>query len=105
MIIIGAGIAGLTAAKQLIASNKRIVILEARDRTGGRMYTDYSGANFSVEMGAGWVQNYDTRYNPTINLYKNLGLTDINFNWNILFHLRFYSVGPKNDPSLHLLSH
>ena len=94
VIIIGAGIAGLTAAKQLIASNKKVIILEARNRTGGRMYTDYSGTNFSVEMGAGWVQNYDTRYNPTIALYQNLGLKDISFDWN---NAKYYNFDGTTD--------
>src|ERR1700757_3790373 len=38
IIVIGAGAAGLMAARELIRAGKRVTILEARDRCGGRIY-------------------------------------------------------------------
>src|ERR1043165_1936350 len=52
VIIIGAGAAGLMAARELTRAGKRILILEARDRIGGRIYT-FSGNGFSVPVEAG----------------------------------------------------
>lgn len=39
VIIIGGGISGLAAAKQLRESNIRYIVLESRNRLGGRIYT------------------------------------------------------------------
>jgi ribulose 1,5-bisphosphate synthetase/thiazole synthase len=42
VIIVGAGISGIAAAKTLLESGYRVVILEASDRIGGRILTDHS---------------------------------------------------------------
>lgn len=52
--VIGAGISGLAAALQLKEKQQDFVILEARDRTGGRMYT-VSAAGSYLDLGAQWV--------------------------------------------------
>ena len=80
-IIIGAGISGISAAKTLIAAGKKVILIEARNRVGGRMYTDKSG-DWTVEMGAGWIQNYNPSWNPIINLGTSYGLAQKTFNWN-----------------------
>ncbi|MER7394129.1 NAD(P)/FAD-dependent oxidoreductase [Streptomyces sp. NPDC000151] len=55
VIVIGAGFAGLTAARELRARGKRVLVLEARDRIGGRTWTDtYAGQ--LVERGGTWVE-------------------------------------------------
>ncbi|MDX2941564.1 MULTISPECIES: flavin monoamine oxidase family protein [Streptomyces] len=53
-LIIGAGYAGVTVARELSARGLKPLILEARNRTGGRIWTDtFSGEQ--VEIGGGWV--------------------------------------------------
>jgi monoamine oxidase len=52
--IVGAGIAGLTAARTLIAARKSVMILEARDRIGGRAVTD-TGLGYPADLGAAWL--------------------------------------------------
>ncbi|CAO2152349.1 unnamed protein product [Urochloa humidicola] len=56
VIIVGAGMSGISAGKRLSdAGITDLVILEATDRIGGRMYkTSFAGLN--VEMGANWVE-------------------------------------------------
>lgn len=53
-VVVGAGFAGLTAAVDLAARGKDILVLEARDRVGGRVYTtDHAG--MKIELGGQWV--------------------------------------------------
>jgi renalase len=54
-LVIGAGLAGLTAAQDLFVAGGKVVVLEARDRIGGRIQTDRNFANYPVEFGAEFV--------------------------------------------------
>ena len=53
-IVVGGGFAGATAARELSRAGCRVVLLEARDRLGGRTWTS-SFAGQPVEMGGTWV--------------------------------------------------
>jgi len=54
VIVVGGGFAGLTAARDLRRAGRRVVVLEARDRLGGRVWTsEFCGV--PVEMGGTWV--------------------------------------------------
>jgi monoamine oxidase len=60
ILIIGAGIAGLAAAAELHALGfEDVAILEARDRIGGRLWTDAIGPNIPVDLGASWIHGTD----------------------------------------------
>jgi monoamine oxidase len=54
-IVIGAGAAGLAAARRLQDHHQKVVILEARDRIGGRVHTDYDFAAHPIELGAEFI--------------------------------------------------
>ncbi len=54
VVIIGAGVAGLTAARELSAAGARVLVLEGRDRLGGRVMTHHT-ADGPVELGAEFV--------------------------------------------------
>ena len=53
--IIGAGLTGLLLAYRLEKADKKVVIVESRERIGGRIYTDYKDGLAPVEMGATWL--------------------------------------------------
>jgi len=55
VVIVGAGIAGLTAAKTLLAAGKSVVIVEAADRIGGRAYTESSTFGAPFDHGCSWI--------------------------------------------------
>ncbi|MGK0500416.1 MAG: monoamine oxidase [Oceanicoccus sp.] len=58
VLVVGAGMAGLTAARDLKAAGYEVVVLEARNRLGGRTYTDnVSGIN--LDMGASWIHGIE----------------------------------------------
>jgi polyamine oxidase len=51
--VIGGGIAGVAAARALHDASIQVVLLESRDRLGGRVHTDFS-FGFPVDLGASW---------------------------------------------------
>jgi monoamine oxidase len=53
-IVIGAGVAGLSAARLLARAGRKVVVLEARDRVGGRVWTDRSNGE-TTDLGASWI--------------------------------------------------
>jgi len=56
VIVVGAGIAGLGAARKLAARGRRVLILEARDRLGGRIHTErLPGWPAPIELGAEFI--------------------------------------------------
>ncbi len=56
-VIVGAGVAGLTAARLLQDAGRTVVVLEARDRIGGRVHTDRTDG--VVDLGASWIHGVD----------------------------------------------
>lgn len=54
VIVLGGGLAGLAAGRALVADKKKVLVLEARDRIGGRALTDTS-LGFPIDLGASWL--------------------------------------------------
>ena len=57
--IIGAGAAGLGAAHALEHSGLSIIVLEARDRVGGRGHTIMAAPDITFDLGCGWLHSAD----------------------------------------------
>ena len=55
VVVVGAGLAGLTAARDLVAAGLSPVVLEARDRVGGRTLNQEIGDGKVVELGGQWI--------------------------------------------------
>ncbi|MEM6706497.1 MAG: FAD-dependent oxidoreductase [Acidobacteriota bacterium] len=61
MLVVGAGVAGLQAARDLTDAGFTVEVLEARERLGGRVWTDHS-LGLPLDLGASWI--HGTRRNP-----------------------------------------
>ena len=66
VIIVGAGVAGLAAARLLGEAGLRVLILEARGRIGGRVWTIYSPEGAPVELGAEFIHGVPPNICETI---------------------------------------
>jgi monoamine oxidase len=55
LVVIGAGLAGLSAARAAAAAGASVVVVEARDRVGGRVLNEDIGGGNVVEVGAQWI--------------------------------------------------
>ncbi|KXJ84647.1 hypothetical protein Micbo1qcDRAFT_129339, partial [Microdochium bolleyi] len=73
VVIIGAGLAGLTAAHEVIRAGLSCVILEARDRVGGKTWSQpLAGGKGTIELGAAWIN--DVNQTKMIALARRYGL-------------------------------
>lgn len=70
--VVGAGIAGLAAAGAVTAAGRSCVVLEARDRVGGRIWTSNTWADLPVDLGASWI--HGTEGNPVYDEARRLGI-------------------------------
>jgi monoamine oxidase len=71
-VIVGAGAAGIAAARRLAAFNKRFVLLEAAEEVGGRCITDTKTFGVPFDRGAHWM--YAADVNPLVKLGVQAGL-------------------------------
>jgi monoamine oxidase len=69
--VIGAGAAGLAAGLSLQASGRSFILLEARDRVGGRTYTDTTTLGLPFDCGAHWL--HAAAQNPFTKIADQLG--------------------------------
>jgi monoamine oxidase len=68
IVVIGAGVAGIAAARRIQAANRRVVIIEATGRIGGRCETDMTTFGVPFDRGARWLHAQST--NPLARLAR-----------------------------------
>lgn len=72
VVIVGAGLAGLSAAEKIIAAGHSCLVLEARDRLGGRTWSQaMPSGEVVVDLGAAWIN--DTNQSRMIDLARRFG--------------------------------
>jgi monoamine oxidase len=72
IVVIGAGAAGIAAARRIQAANRKVIVVEAASQVGGRCLTDTATFEAPFDRGARWLHNPDT--NPMIRLARDAGL-------------------------------
>ncbi|MFE7553634.1 flavin monoamine oxidase family protein [Streptomyces gardneri] len=76
VIVVGAGFAGAAAARELRSRGLQVLVLEARNRVGGRVYTDsYLGRK--IELGGQWIHPAQTFAVEELNRYNIPLVTEI----------------------------
>src|SRR6202046_2013531 len=68
IVVIGAGAAGIAAARRIQAANRKVIVVEAAGQIGGRCLTDTASFGLPFDRGARWMHNPDT--NPMIRLAR-----------------------------------
>jgi monoamine oxidase len=79
VFIIGAGIAGVAAARMLQSCEYNVTVFEARSRIGGRIWTMHGPDTVALDLGAQWIVG--TQDNPVLELAKEWQLPTIPTNW------------------------
>ncbi len=102
VVVIGAGLAGLSAARDLLKEGVDVVVLEARDRVGGRTFTVTEADGVVVEHGGQWVGPTQDR---ALALIEEFGLgtfTQFSDGANLQYsqgkHLEYHGAIPTGDP-------
>lgn len=66
VLVVGAGVAGLAAARALADEGISVEVLDARDRIGGRVFTTEAWAGLPIDLGASWI--HGPKGNPVTEL-------------------------------------
>src|SRR5258706_16017407 len=72
IVVIGAGAAGIAAARRIQAANRKVILVEATGQIGGRCLTDTATFDVPFDRGARWMHNPDT--SSMIRLARSAGL-------------------------------
>ncbi len=96
VVVIGAGSAGLGAARALKKAGKSVIVVEAAGRVGGRAWTQSDSFGVPVDMGASWVSGADKNPYTKVARKKGFGLVEHTNADTDLFLMDGSRAGPKD---------
>ncbi len=80
IVVIGAGLSGLAAARELHRQGHEVVVVEARERIGGRIWTSSKWTDIPLDFGATWI--HGTQGNPLTDLAKQINAKRLTTSYN-----------------------
>lgn len=95
-LVIGAGMAGLAAARALADAGKPVTVVEARDRIGGRIHTSRLWSDLPMDLGASWIHGAEG--NPVTDLAQAAGARMLETSYDAAILLD--ATGQEVDPDL-----
>jgi len=107
IVIIGAGLTGLTLAYYLKSKNLSVQLIEARNRIGGRIYTVRTKNSPPIELGATWIGKQHTHLlellkELNIELFEQLLGDNAIYELNSTSLAQIVQLPPNNDPSFRI---
>jgi monoamine oxidase len=72
VVVVGAGAAGIAAARRIAAAGRKVVVIEATGRIGGRCWTDTETFGVPFDRGARWIFSQDS--NPVAKLARSVSM-------------------------------
>ena len=73
VVVVGAGAAGIAAGRRLVEAGAAVIVLEARNRIGGRAMTTATSLGIAIDLGCEWLHSADR--NPWTAIARRLGCT------------------------------
>ena len=101
VLVIGAGIAGLTAARDLAIDGYDVAILEARERIGGRIWTSHE-LGLPADLGASWIHGFED--NPIARLARRHDIAIVRTNISSVTPARYRSMALYDEDGHRLSS-
>jgi monoamine oxidase len=89
VLVIGAGIAGLTAARDLAVDGYDVAVLEARERIGGRIWTSHE-LGLPADLGASWIHGFED--NPISRIARRHAIGIVRTNISSVTPARYRSI-------------
>jgi monoamine oxidase len=99
-VVIGAGLAGLAACRSLVSHGHDVLILEARQRIGGRLWTSTKWPDVPLDLGASWI--HGTIGNPITQIAQeaNARLIETSYERTILYQSDGQELSDEDEEEL-----
>ena len=100
ILVIGAGLAGLAAAQKLQNQGHEVVVLEARDRIGGRIWTSAQWSDIPLDLGATWI--HGAKGNPLTKLAQRIDakIFETSYGNTVVYNAAGSSLSSKEEARL-----